>query len=250
MADEVPTRVRSMVERMLEADVTDQIAKRGQELARAVGQATESVSKRAEEAWKGSAPQRREAEKAARRASRDAMRFGRRTWQRDLRPSLGDLWGRRGAALAAAGAAVPAGRGLVDDAATRLGIRRRREQRHWTAFFFGLLIGAAAGALVAMLTTPKPGREMRDELAGKARDAADKAREAAGASDWVPLFQRPAESAAQTNGGSSQAPASGPSRRSGSSPRRKVQPPAEPIPEGEPGEIIDTSQPGEAEQPS
>jgi hypothetical protein len=42
---------------------------------------------------------------------------------------------------------------------------------------------------------------MRDELAEKARDAADRAREAAGgASDWVPLFQRP-----ETNGGTSQA---------------------------------------------
>ena len=100
MADEVPTRVRSMVERVLEADVTDQIAKRGQELARAVGQATESVSQRAEEAWQDSAPQRREAEKAARRASRDAIKWGRRTWQRDLRPNLRDLWSRRATALA------------------------------------------------------------------------------------------------------------------------------------------------------
>jgi gas vesicle protein len=200
MADEVPTRVRSIVEKVLEADVTDQISKRGRELAAAVGQATESVSQRAEEAWKDSAPQRREAEKAARQASRDALRWGRRTWQRDVRPSLRDLWGRRGAAIAAAGAAIPAGRELIDDAAVRMGVRKRREQRHWAAFFLGLLIGAAAGALIAMLTTPKPGREMRDELADKARDAADRAREAAGASDWVPLFQRP-----ETNGGTSPA---------------------------------------------
>ena len=60
-----------------------------------------------------------------------------------------------------------------------------------------MLIGAAAGAVIAILTTPKPGREMRDELAEKARDAADKAREAAGgAGDWVPLFQRPEEATA------------------------------------------------------
>ena len=73
----------------------------------------------------------------------------------------------------------------------RLGVRKRREQRHWAAFFLGLLIGAAVGAVIAMLTTPKPGREMRDELAERARDAAEKAREAAGSTDWVPLFQRP-----------------------------------------------------------
>jgi gas vesicle protein len=220
MADEVPTRVRSIVERVLEADVTDQITKRGQELAKAVGQATESVSQRAEEAWKDSEPQRRDAEKAARRASRDAIKWSRRTWQQDVRPNLRDLWSRRTKAIAAAGAAVPAGRELVDDAAARLGIRKRREQRHWTAFFLGLLIGAAVGAFVAILTTPKPGREMRDELAGRARDAADKAREAAGASDWVPLFQRP-----DGNGTGEQ------------------------VPDGEPSPAVDTTPTGEAEQP-
>ena len=191
MADEVPTRVRSIVEKLLEAEVTDQIAQRGREIASAVGQATEAVSQRAEDAWKESAPQRREAEKAARKASSDALRWGRRTWRKDVRPGLRDLWTRRSAAVAAAGAAIPVGRGIVDDAAVRLGMRKRQEQRHWTAFFLGLLIGAVAGALVAMLTTPKPGREMRDELAERARDAAERAREAAGTNDWVPLFQRP-----------------------------------------------------------
>src|ERR671919_1029265 len=115
MADEVPTRVRSIVEKVLEAEVTDQIAKRGRELAAAVGQATEAVSQRAEEAWKDSAPQRRDAEKAARKASRDAMRWGRRTWDKELQPNLRDLWSRRSAAAATAGAAIPVGRGIIDD---------------------------------------------------------------------------------------------------------------------------------------
>jgi gas vesicle protein len=234
MADEVPTRVRSMVERVLEADVTDQIARRGQELARAVGQATESVSQRAEGAWKESAPQRREAEKAARRASRDALRWGRRTWQRELRPGLRDLWGRRGAAMAAAGATIPVGRELVDDAAVRMGIRRRREQRRWTAFFLGLLIGAVAGAVVAVLTTPKPGREMRDDLAERARDAAEKAREAAEATDWVPIFQRPEDTIAATNGGSASTQA--------------APAPAESTAEGEPSQAVDAPPTGEADQ--
>jgi gas vesicle protein len=80
---------------------------------------------------------------------------------------------------------------MVEDAADRLGIRKRRESRHWAAFFMGLVLGAVAGAVVAMLTTPKPGREMRDELTEKAREAAERARASAGgASDWVPLFQR------------------------------------------------------------
>jgi hypothetical protein len=188
MADEVSTRVRSVVEKMLEADVTDQIAQRGRELAAAVAEATETVSARAGEAWRESQPQRRDAEKAARRAGKDAMKWSRRTWKKDVSPTLRDLWKRRTAAIGAAGAAIPVGQQLVEDTAARLGIRKERERRHWTAFFLGLLVGAAAGAIIAMLTTPKPGREMRDELAEKAREAADRAREEAG--DWVPLFQR------------------------------------------------------------
>ncbi|HEX5579505.1 MAG TPA: YtxH domain-containing protein, partial [Candidatus Limnocylindria bacterium] len=196
MAEEASTRVRSMVEKLLEADMTDQIAQRSREIAEAVSEATDNVTHRAEVAWKDSAPQRREAEKAARHAARDAMRWGRRTWQHDLRPELRKLWKQRKAAIAAAGAAIPAGRELVEDAAARAGIRERRERRHWAAFFLGILIGAAAGAVIAILTTPKPGRQMRDDLAEKARDAADKAREAAESAEWMPLFQRE-----ETNGG-------------------------------------------------
>jgi gas vesicle protein len=237
MADEVPTRVRSIVERVLEADVTDQIARRGQELARAVGQATDAVSQRAEEAWKDSAPQRHDAEKAARRAGRDAMRWSRRTWQKELRPNLRDLWSRRSAAIAAAGAAIPASRELVDDAAVKLGIRQR-EQRHWTAFFLGLLIGAAAGALIAILTTPKPGRQMRDELAERAREAADKARSAAETNDWVPLFQRP-----DTGNGHAAGAATTTTTAAAAATE-----PAEPAEPSEPSAATETG--GEAEQPN
>ena len=198
MADEASTRVRSMVEKLLEADMADQLAQRSREIADAISEASDNVAHRAGEAWKDSAPQRRDAEKAARHVARDAIRWGRRTWQRNLRPELRNLWKQRKVAIAAAGAAIPAGREIVEDAAARAGIRDRRERRHWTAFFFGILIGAAAGAVIAILTTPKPGRQMRDDLAERARDAADKAREAAGGAEWMPLFQRDEE----TNGGS------------------------------------------------
>jgi hypothetical protein len=85
----------------------------------------------------------------------------------------------------------------------RLGIRHRKEERHWGAFFVGMLLGAAAGIVAAMLTAPKAGRQMRDELAVTAkatakdaavmaRDVAARAREAAAtAGEWVPIFQRP-----------------------------------------------------------
>jgi len=188
MAEDVSTGLRQVVERVLEADVTDQITRRGRELAASVSEATDAVAERATQAWAESEPQRREAEKSVRRASREAMGWSRATWKKQLRPTLKDLWSRRTAAMSATAAAIPVGREVVEDAAVRLGVRKRREGRHWAAFFLGLLIGAAAGAAVAMLTAPKAGREMRGELADKARDAADKAREGAG--DWVPLFQR------------------------------------------------------------
>ncbi|HET6380587.1 MAG TPA: YtxH domain-containing protein [candidate division Zixibacteria bacterium] len=189
MADEVSTTVRSLVERVLEADVRDQIARRGRELATAVADATDTVSDRAAEAWRESAPKRRDAEKQLRRVSRDAMKWGRRTWNKEVGPAVRRLWNRRAAALGLAGAAIPAAGELVDDAAVRLGIKRH-EERRWTTFFLGLVLGAIAGAVVALMTAPKPGREMRGELIGRARDAASRARDAASGSEWVPIFQR------------------------------------------------------------
>jgi len=197
MAEDVSTGLRQVVERALEADVADQIARRGKEIAASVSEATDNVSARATKAWTESEPQRRQAEKELRRASRDAMDWSRKTWKKQLRPTLKDFWSRRSMAMGATAAAIPVGREMVEDAAVRLGIRKRQESRHWFAFFLGMLLGLAAGAAVALLTTPKPGREMRDDLAVKARETADRAREAAdkareGAGDWVPLFQREA----------------------------------------------------------
>ncbi len=182
-AEDLSAGVKSIVDRVLEADVTETIAQRGKEIAGALTDATEMAAERAQEAWHESGPLRRDAARNLGRASQDASKWGRRTWVKDVRPQLKDLWKRRAVAVGAAGAAVPAGRELVDAAATRLNLRRR-ERRHWGTFFLGMVIGAIAGAAVALLTAPKPGREMRDELAEKARDAAENAPE------WVPLFQR------------------------------------------------------------
>jgi gas vesicle protein len=202
MANDAATRVRSIAEKVLEADVTDQIAQRGRELSAAIGEATDAVTARATDAWRDSASTRQDAEKMLRRTGEDAARWGRKTWRKELEPTVRRLWSQRALAMGAAGAAIPAGRELVEDAAVRMGIKKRQEERHWATFFLGILIGAAVGAIVAMLTTPKPGREMRDELAVSARDAAVRARGAAekaterakeaagGAGDWVPLFQR------------------------------------------------------------
>jgi len=203
MADQVTTKARSMVERMLDPETQEQLTKRGRAFAEAINAAAETASGRAATTWRDAEPVRRQAAQVG----REALRWGGRTWSREMQPSLRRLWRSRTAALSTAGAAVPVARELIDDAAVRLGIRKRREQRHWGAFFAGLLIGAVAGAIAAILTAPKAGREMRDELAGTARDAATRAKEVAGrareaaasAGEWVPIFQR-AGSEGETNG--------------------------------------------------
>jgi gas vesicle protein len=193
VAEELPDNIRAIVDRVLEADVRKRIAERGQDLASLVADGTSAAADRAYEMWRDSAP-----------ARRDAMKTVDRTWRREIRPTLRDLWKRRAVAIGAAGAAVPAGRELVESAAARLRKQQRREERHWGAFFLGLLIGAAAGAVVALLTTPKPGRQMRAELATRASEVQSRAEEVgqqianrARETDWAPLFEREGE---KTNG--------------------------------------------------
>jgi gas vesicle protein len=176
-ADDIADNIRSLIDRVVDAKFTQEMAKRGQDVA-------ETIAERGNEAWRDSRPIRRDAAKRLARATDDATKWSDRTWRTSLRPMLKDLWKQRTVAAGAAGAAVPAGREIVDTAAARLGIRRRQEERHWGAFFLGLLLGAAAGAIVAMLTTPKRGDEMRQELGTRADELATKARD-----EWVPLFQ-------------------------------------------------------------
>jgi hypothetical protein len=196
MADQPSTSVKELMERVLEVERQQQIARRTRELAAAISDAAESASQRATGAWRESAPIRKEATETIGRASRDAARWSRRTWK-DYSPTIRRFIRSRAMAIGAAGAAAPVVGGLVDDAAGRLGIRK--ERGHWGAFFTGIILGAAAGIVAALLTAPKAGRQMRDELAVTAREAAVRARDVAGrardaaaanAGDWVPLFQR------------------------------------------------------------
>ncbi len=205
-ADDISTNVKALVDRVLEADITDTIAQRGRELAAAVGEATDAAVDRAGETWRDTAPARRQAMKNISRASSDASKWGNRTWRRDLQPRVRDLWKRRAVALGAAGAAIPAGRELTGMAAARLGLKRR-EERHWGAFFLGLLLGAAGGVIVAFLTAPKRGSELREELVERAQEAKEVVTEKAAvvtekavavaenAGEWVPLFQRDEQAA-------------------------------------------------------
>jgi hypothetical protein len=167
-ADEISSAMKHLLERVRDGEVADQVARTGREVAAILSDAAATAGERAEHAWKDSAPLRR-----------DAASWSSRAWKKNVRPALRDLWGQRTMAMGAAGAAVPAYRELVSSTAVRLGLKRR-EERHWGAFFMGMLIGAAIGAVLAMLSTPKPGSQIRRQLADKARDAGE----------WRPLFQR------------------------------------------------------------
>ena len=180
-ADEISESIRTLVDRLADAKLTQELARRGHDVADEVGTF-------ANEAWHDSRPMRRDARKLVDQTMRDASKWSQRTWKRSLRPMLKDLWKQRTVAIGAAGAAVPAGRAAIDDAAVRLGVKQR-DDRHWGAFFLGLLVGAAIGAVVALLTAPKRGSEMRDDLESRAEELATKAKE-----EWVPMFQR------ETNG--------------------------------------------------
>jgi hypothetical protein len=237
MADQVTTSARSMVERLFDPKVQDNVTKRGRALVAALGEAAEMASERAATSWRDAEPIRRDAARAARKA----LREGTRTWNREVLPGLNRLWSKRTMALGAAGAAVPVARELIDDAAVRMGIRTRREPRHWGAFLGGLVLGAAAGLIAAILTAPKAGREIRDELAGTAKDAATRAREvasigarevatrardaAASAGEWVPIFQRP-EPEAELNGASNMEPMAEPIEASEAIEAPEAAPPA------------------------
>ena len=175
-ADDITESIRTLVDRLADAKLTQELAKRGHDVADEVGSF-------ANEAWRESKPMRRDARKQLQHAVNDAAKWSDRTWRKTLRPALKDLWKQRTVAMSAAGAAVPAAGAVIDDAAIRLGVKR--ERRHWGAFFFGLLVGAAVGAIAAMLTTPKRGSEMRDELGSRAEELATKAKD-----DWVPIFER------------------------------------------------------------
>lgn len=191
-ADDIADNIRSLIDRVVDAKFTNEMAKRGQDIAAAIADRGAEVSSVAGEAWRETAPARRDAAKRLSRAGNDAVKFSDETWRKNLRPALRDLWKQRAVAMGAAGAAVPASRELMDGAAVRLGMKRR-EERRWGAFFLGLLVGAAAGAIVALLTTPKRGSEMRHELASRADEIATKAKD----TEWVPMFQRDANGHAE-----------------------------------------------------
>ena len=183
-ADDITDTIRALVDRVADAKFTQEMTRRSQEVAGMLAERGGEVSALANEAWRDTRPARRDAAKRLSHATADATKWSDKTWRRSVRPLLRDAWKRRTLAIGAAGAAVPAGRELVDSAAVRLGIKQR-EERRWGAFFLGMLVGAAIGAIAAMLTTPKRGSDMRRELGAKADELATRAKD-----EWVPMFQR------------------------------------------------------------
>jgi len=183
-AEDITENIRALVDRLVESKVTHEMTRRGQDIASTLAERGADVGAMANEAWRDSRPVRRDMSKQLSRTSRDLAKWANRTWRKDVRPTLRDLWKRREVAIGAAGAAVPAAGEIVDTAAVRLGLKQR-EERHWGAFFFGLLLGLTAGAVVALLTAPKRGDEIRKELTERADEIAARAKD-----EWVPMFQR------------------------------------------------------------
>ena len=203
-ADEIAENIKALIERVADAKFTQEMARRGQEMAGVLAERGAEAGDRASEAWRDARPLRRDAAKRLSRATDDAARWSDRTWRKAVRPALKDLWNRRTLAMGAAGAAVPASRELVDTAAVRLGLRQQ-EERHWGAFFLGLVLGAIGGAIAALLLAPKRGDEMRRELTVRAEEVrqeiatrADEIATKAKDAEWVPIFQRDTDDA--TNG--------------------------------------------------
>lgn len=195
-AEDIADSIRAMIDRVAESKFTQEMTRVGQDVAGLLAERGIEVGDRASEAWRDSRPMRRDAAKRLARATRDAARVSDRTWRTSVRPALRDLWTRRTIAMGAAGAAVPAGRELVDTAAVRLGLRQR-EERRWGAFFLGLIIGAIGGAIAALLLAPRRGEEIRRELGVKADEVrqelatrADEIVTRAKDEGWVPIFQR------------------------------------------------------------
>jgi YtxH-like protein len=204
VAETVADTVKSIIDRVVDAEVTKEIARRGGDVAGIIAERGAGVGERASEAWRETRDARREAAKRVSGATGEAAKWSDGLWRGAVAPALSDLWKRRTVAAGAAGAAVPASRELLESAAVRLGLRERQreeERRRWGAFFLGLALGAIAGTIAALLTTPKRGSdvrrelgvradEVRRELGVKADEIAARAREA----DWMPVFQREGES--------------------------------------------------------
>jgi len=193
VADTIADSIKSMIDRVVDAELTREIARRGQDVAGIIADRGADVADRASDAWRDTRDVRRDAAKRLSLATGEAAKRSDSMWRDAIAPTFKDLWKRRTVAAGAAGAAVPAGRELLETAAVRLGLRERQreeERRRWGVFFLGLVLGAAAGAVAALLTTPKRGSEVRRELGARADELAARAREAAKEADWMPVFQR------------------------------------------------------------
>jgi gas vesicle protein len=204
VAETVADTVKSLIDRVVDAEITKEIARRGGDVAGIIAERGADVGGRATDAWRETRDIRREAAKRVSGATGDAAKWSDGLWRGAVAPALSDLWKRRTIAAGAAGAAVPASRELLESAAVRLGLKERQreeERRRWGAFFLGLALGAVAGTIAALLTTPKRGsdvrrelgaraEEMRREIGERADEIASRAREA----DWMPVFQRESDS--------------------------------------------------------
>jgi hypothetical protein len=109
-ADEIADNIRSLVDRMFDAKLT-------QEVTKEVSRRAEEVGAFAEDAWRESRPMRRDAAKTIARAGDDAAKW----YRKSMRPMLRDLWKRRVVALGAARSATGAPSSSVSCSASPAG---------------------------------------------------------------------------------------------------------------------------------
>jgi hypothetical protein len=109
-ADDIADNIRSLIDRVVDAKFTQEMAKRGQDVAEVLAERGAEVGELATEAWRDSKPLRRDAAKRLAKTSGEAAKWSDQTWRKSLRPFIKDLWKQRTVAIGAAGAAVPVGR--------------------------------------------------------------------------------------------------------------------------------------------
>ena len=91
-ADDLTETIRALVDRVADAKLTQEMARRGQDVAGLLAERGEELGTMANEAWRDSRPMRRDAAKRLSRATTDASKWSDQTWRTALRPALKDLW--------------------------------------------------------------------------------------------------------------------------------------------------------------
>src|SRR3712207_5249251 len=95
VADSVTDTVKSLIDRLVEAELTKEIARRGQDVAGVIAERGADIGERAGDVWRETQPVRRDAAKRVGQATGDAATVSRGAWRGTIAPALRELWDRR-----------------------------------------------------------------------------------------------------------------------------------------------------------